>query len=148
MAQLVAEILLSGVRLVLMPRKSPIGPEAKQILLDAVAVAEAPIPVSDLGKIAKISPTRVRTLLAEDLTAGRMFLWGDAKKKTYWNRDPSPAARDRLLELAGRELLNTKQLEQRAAAEVPAIPSKAVKSALAQLVKEKRFREKAGCDLR
>ncbi|HME08348.1 MAG TPA: hypothetical protein VKG25_14930 [Bryobacteraceae bacterium] len=134
---------MPGVRLVLMPRKSPIGPEAKQIVLDAIAVAEAPIPVSELGKIARITATRVRTLLAEDLTAGRVFLWGDAKKKAYWNRDPSPAARDRLLALAGRELLNTKQLEQRASVEVPAIPIKIVKSARAQLEKEKRFERKS-----
>ncbi len=127
-----------------MKKSSPAGPEARQMLLDAIAVAEAPIPVADLGKIAKITATRVRTLLAEDLTAGRVFLWGDAKRKAYWNRDPSPAARDRLLAIAGRELLKTTQLEQRAAAEMPAIPSKVVKSARAQLVKEKRFVTKPG----
>jgi len=131
-----------------MPPISLPGPEATQILVDAILAAEAPILVGDLGKTLglgkKITAKQIGDLLAEDVAGGRVFSWVVAKKKAYWNRDPTTAARDRLLLLAGREALNEKQLEQRASAETPVITATVVKAARKQLLAEDHLRKLPG----
>ena len=138
---------MGGASLVLMPPVSPVAPEIKQTLLDAIAAAGSPVPVGELGTLPspgrKLPKTRVQALLKEDLAAGRVFLWGDSKNKAYWHRDSNVAARDRVLHIAGSEALEAKQLEQRAAAEQPTIALKVVKSARAQLENEKRLRKES-----
>jgi hypothetical protein len=125
-----------------------ITPETKRMIFDAIAAAASPISAADLGNIAapgrKLTGTRVKAVLAEDVAAGLVFLWGDAKSKAYWHRDPSGVARERLLRIAGDEAVASKELEQRAAAEWPTIAPKLVKLAHKQLEAEKRFRKIGG----
>lgn len=127
---------------------SPDEPEFKQTLLDAIAAAPFPVAIGDLGKLPtlgrKLTAKKVHALFVDDVAAGRLFAWGDAKKKAYWYRNPAETARDRVLHLAAREARTAKQLEQQAAAESPSISAKVVKAAFAQLQTEKRLLKLSG----
>jgi hypothetical protein len=128
-------------------RRSAESPDARAIILDAANAAVSPVSVADLGTIPalgrKLSAMRLKTLLAEDVAAGRVFLWGTGKSKAYWVRDPLAVARDSRLGLASREALSTKELEQRVATELPAIAPKTVKAAYKHLKDEKRLCERS-----
>jgi hypothetical protein len=123
-------------------------PDARPIVLDAIHTSALPVAAADLGIIPalgrNLTAPKLRTLLLEDIAAGRVFLWGDAKQKAYWHRDPSAVARDRLLQLAGHQALTAKDLQQRASAESPLIAPKVSKAALAELMSEKRMEKVAG----
>lgn len=128
-----------------MPAKAVLPPETREILLDEIQRADAPVPAAPLaglpGLPRKMAVSKVKTLLAGDVSAGRIFEWGKGKTLAYWSRDPRPVARERLLALAAREVLSARVLEQRAAAEVPAIDGKVVKAARAELVGERHLQE-------
>jgi hypothetical protein len=125
-----------------MPKAVPRArdPEARQSILQAIDAAAAPVTATALGKLPGIgSGLRVKQLLAEDVSSARVFAWG---KSAYWRLDPERVARDRLLELAARELLKPPTLKSRTCKGPPAISPKTVQLVFKKLLAEQRFLEK------
>jgi hypothetical protein len=109
-----------------MPRTPPIfPPETKPSLVKAIQEADAPLKPVQLAKCAESSPKltgpHVKQLLADDLSAGRIFNWGSEKSPLYWHREQGAEARDRLLRIAAAEALTKAQLAARAAKGPPKI---------------------------
>jgi hypothetical protein len=119
-----------------MPRTNPIfPPQTLPSLLKAIQEAEAPLKPAQLAKSTrKLTGPRVKELLAEDVTAGRIFNWSSDKSPLYWHREPTAEARDRLLKIAGEESLTKPRLTTRAAKLPPKIGAAVVKSALEHLI--------------
>lgn len=112
-------------------------PEARQTILQAVHAADAPVTAATLGKKPGIGTgTRVKLLLAEDVANGRVFHWG---KSAYWILDPETVARQRVLEIVGRDCLSLIDLKKRVCRETPKLATKAVQFAIKELISENRL---------
>jgi hypothetical protein len=112
--------------------------EARESILRAIHSSDAPVAAAALGKLPGVrGGAKAKALLVEDLANGRVFDWGSA----YWHLDPVKIARERLLDLAAREFLSKNQLTENPAVAAPKLKPQIAKSALRQLIAEKRFRE-------
>ena len=115
-------------------------PEARQTMLQAVDAADAPITAAALGKLPGIGAgARVKLLLAEDVASGRVFNWG---KSAFWNLDPETVARQRVLEVAGRECLSLSDLKRSVCRTTPKLTTQTVQSAIKKLISEQRLLHK------
>jgi hypothetical protein len=82
---------------------------------------------------------RVKLLLADDVASGRVYNWG---KSAYWNQASETVARQRVLEVVGRECLNLSDLKKSVSRESPKLSSKTIQFAIDQLISEKRLSRK------
>jgi hypothetical protein len=115
-------------------------PETRQTILQAIDVADVPITAATLGKRPGIGTgARVKSLLAEDVASGRVFNWG---KSAYWNLDPETVARQRVLEVVGRECLSLSDLKRSVCAATPKLTTQTVQSAIKKLIVEQRLLHK------
>lgn len=112
-------------------------PEARQTILQAIDATDAPITAAALGKRPGIGTgARVKLLLAEDVASGRVFNWG---KSAYWSLDPETVARQRVLEVVGRECVSISDLKRSVCRATPKPATQTVQSAIKKLISEQRL---------
>jgi hypothetical protein len=120
-------------------------PETREAILKAIAEASEPILATALGSMPalgrKVPGTHVLSLLADNVKSGSVFQWGDSKKTAFWNRDPKDVARERILKIAGTEMLTRGELDKRAAKEAPNLKITLVRDVRGELLRQKRLRE-------
>ena len=111
-------------------------PEARQSFLQVIDLADAPVTAATLGKHPGIGTgARVKLQLEEGVASGRVFNWG---KAGYWHVDPETVARQRVLEVVGRECLSLSDLKKSVSRETPKLTTKALQLAIQKLIPEKR----------
>jgi hypothetical protein len=113
-----------------------VEPEA---IRQALQQAGKPLSSTALSKLLQQKSGKAfKPALDAEVRAGRIYPWG---ADLYWDRNPRTMARERLLNLAGAEILANASLNKRAASESPKIGPRVIPEVRKELVRENLLRE-------